>query len=72
MGSGRDVAIAGATLAASAVELGLVDELRIFRHPVVVGGGTPYLPPVAGQIDLELVETRSFPPVVFERYRRIG
>jgi riboflavin biosynthesis pyrimidine reductase len=25
-------------LAAAAIELGLVDELRIFRYPVVVGG----------------------------------
>jgi len=24
---------------------GLVDELRMFRYPVVVGGGTPFLPP---------------------------
>jgi riboflavin biosynthesis pyrimidine reductase len=31
----------GAGLAAAAIELGLVDELRMFRYPVVVGGGTP-------------------------------
>src|SRR3954447_9083728 len=37
----KDVAIGGAGLAAAAIELGLVDELRMFRHPVVVGGGTP-------------------------------
>ena len=35
----KDVGIGGAGLAAAAVELGLVDELRMFRHPVVVGGG---------------------------------
>jgi dihydrofolate reductase len=28
------------------IELGLVGELRMFRVPVVVGGGTPFLPPV--------------------------
>jgi riboflavin biosynthesis pyrimidine reductase len=33
-------------VAAAAIELGLVDELRMFRNPVVVGGGTPFLPPV--------------------------
>jgi riboflavin biosynthesis pyrimidine reductase len=27
----------GAALAAAAIELGLVDELRVFRNPVVVG-----------------------------------
>ena len=29
----RDVSIGGAGLAAAAIELGLVDELRIFRYP---------------------------------------
>ena len=42
----KDVEIGGAGLAAAAIELGLVDELRIFRYPIVVGGGTPFLPPV--------------------------
>jgi hypothetical protein len=32
-------------LAAAAIGLGLVDELRMLRDPVVVGGGTPFLPP---------------------------
>jgi dihydrofolate reductase len=41
----KDVGIGGAGLAAAAIELGLVDELRMFRYPVVVGGGTPFLPP---------------------------
>src|SRR5437764_412970 len=34
----EDVSIGGAGLAAAAIELGLVDELRMFRNPVVVGG----------------------------------
>ncbi len=67
----RDVAIAGAGLAAAAFELGLVDELRIFRYPVVVGGGTPFLPPVTRDVPLNLVETRTFASrVIFERYAR--
>jgi dihydrofolate reductase len=67
----KDVAIGGAGLAAVAFGLGLVDELRLFRHPVVVGGGTPYLPPVADDVRLDLVETRTFGSrVIFERYRR--
>jgi dihydrofolate reductase len=69
--TGEDVAIGGAGLAAEAVELGLVDELRIFRHPVVVGGGTPFLPQVSQDIPLALIETRTFGSrVVFERYGR--
>jgi dihydrofolate reductase len=65
----KDVAIGGAGLAAQAIELGLVDELRVFRYPVVVGGGTPFLPPVTNDIALELIETRTFGSrVIYERY----
>ena len=68
--TGRDVEIGGATLAGQAFELGLIDELRIFRHPVVVGGGTPYLPPVTQDVPLDLLETSRFGGgVVYERYR---
>ncbi len=67
----KDVAIGGAGLAAAAIELGLVDELRMFRNPVVVGGGTPFLPPVTEDVRLDLVETRTFGSrVIYERYRR--
>ena len=67
----KDVAIAGAGLARAAIELGLVDELRMFRHPVVLGGGTPFLPPVTDALPLELIETRTFgSQVIYERYRR--
>src|SRR3954453_14245647 len=67
----KDVSIGGAGLAGAAIELGLVDELRIFRYPVVVGGGTPLLPPVTEDVRLGLVETRTFGSrVVYERYGR--
>ena len=67
----KDVSIGGAGLAAEAIELGLVDELRMFRHPVVVGGGTPFLPPVAEYVSLDLIETRTFGSrVIYERYGR--
>jgi dihydrofolate reductase len=67
----KDVAIGGAGLAAAAVELGLVDELRMFRNPVIVGGGTPFLPPVTDDIALDLIETRTFGSrVIYERYGR--
>jgi dihydrofolate reductase len=67
----KDLAIGGAGLAAAAIELGLVDELRIFRNPVLVGGGTPFLPPVTEDVPLELIETRTFGSrVIYERYGR--
>jgi dihydrofolate reductase len=68
----KDVEIGGAGLAAAAIELGLVDELRLFRNPVVVGGGTPFLPPVTENIPLDLIETRTFGSrVIYERYARV-
>jgi dihydrofolate reductase len=67
----KDVAIGGAGLAAAAVESGLVDELRMFRIPIIVGGGTPFLPPVTEDVPLDLVDTRTFGSrVIYERYRR--
>lgn len=67
----RDVEIGGALLAGQAIEAGLVDEFRIFRYPIIVGGGAPLLPHVADPIALELVESRVFSGrVLYERYRR--
>ena len=67
----KDVEIGGAGLAAQAIELGLVDELRMFRYPIIVGGGTPFLPPVTEDVPLELIETRTFGShVIYERYGR--
>jgi dihydrofolate reductase len=69
--TGKDVSIGGAGLAAAAIGLGLVDELRMYRCPIVVGGGTPFLPPVADDVRLNLVETRTLGAgVIYERYRR--
>jgi dihydrofolate reductase len=65
----KDVEIGGAGLASAAIELGLVDELHMFRYPIVVGGGTPFLPPVTEQVPLDLIETRTFGSrVIHERY----
>src|ERR687893_298421 len=67
----KDVSIGGAGLAAGAIELGVVDELRMFRYPVVLGGGTPFLPPVTEDVPLELIETRTFGSrVIYERFVR--
>src|SRR2546423_1822957 len=67
----KDVAIGGAGLAAAAFELGLVDELRMFRNPVIVGGGTPFLPPVTQDLPLDLIETGIFGSrVIYERFGR--
>jgi dihydrofolate reductase len=65
-----DIAIGGATLAAEAAALGLIDEYRARVYPVLVGGGIPYFPPRERRVDLELVETRTFDSsVVYPCYR---
>ena len=67
----KDVSIGGAGLAAAAIRLGLVDELRMFRYPVLLGGGTPFLPPVTEDVSLDLIETKTFGSrVIYERYGR--
>ena len=63
------VAIGGAGLAASAIDL--IDVFQLFVCPVIVGGGTPFFPPLDEQISLELVETRTFASrVEYLHYRR--
>ena len=37
-----EIEVAGPDLARSLTELGLIDEYRIYLHPVVLGRGTPY------------------------------
>ena len=65
-----DIAIGGATLAAQAAELDLIDEYRARVYPVLVGGGFPFFPRRERRVDLELVETRTFTSsVVYLRYR---
>ncbi|MGZ6295186.1 MAG: dihydrofolate reductase family protein [Candidatus Limnocylindrales bacterium] len=69
---GKDLAVGGAGLASTLIERGLVDEFRLFVSPVVLGGGTPYFPAMPERIDLELIETRTFPSrVVYVRYGRV-
>ena len=68
---GKDLAVGGAGLASTLIELGLVDEYRLFVSPVVLGGGTPFFPALEERIDLELAETRTFGSrVVYVRYRK--
>ena len=65
-----DIAIGGATLAAEAAALDLIDEYRVRVYPILVGGGIPFFPQRERRVDLELVESRTFSSrVVYLRYR---
>lgn len=69
---GDDMAVGGAGLAASCMELDLIDEYRLFVSPVILGGGTPYFPTLDKRIELELLETRTFGSrVLYLRYGRV-
>lgn len=55
-----DLGVGGATLAAEFIRRGLVDEYWLVVHPVVLGAGTPFFPPLDGPIPLRLIESRTF------------
>jgi dihydrofolate reductase len=64
-----DLGVGGAELAARAIGAGLVDELRLFLAPVIVGGGKRALPDGV-RLPLELREDRRFGNgTVYLRYR---
>ena len=66
---GGTMDIGGATLAAPAMRAGLIDEYVIVTHPVLVGGGTPFFTALDNWVNLNLVESRTFPDgVVLTKY----
>ena len=61
--------VAGATLAAAAMRAGLIDEYAIVTHPVLLGGGAPFFTALDTWVNLNLLETRTFPDgVLLTRY----
>ena len=66
---GDSMEIAGATLAASAMRAGLIDEYVLLTAPVLVGGGKPFFTALDSWVNLKLVETRTFADgVLLTRY----
>ena len=55
----RDITVGGPGLATQAIKAGLVDEWQLFLVPVVVGGGTPWLPRDT-RVNLDLRDHRRF------------
>ena len=67
---GGDLALGGADVAAAFMRNDLIDEYRIYVHPVVIGGGKPLFQASDTKINLRLAETRTFGNgVVLLRYR---
>lgn len=69
--AGGDLVLGGADLAATFMRLDLIDEYRLYVHPVVIGRGKPFFPASDFTISLRLSETRTFGNgVVLLRYQR--
>lgn len=67
--SDGDLLVGGPTLAAQALDAGLVDEVHLLVWPIVLGGGKPALSATTRR-DLELLDERRFANgVVHVRYR---
>jgi dihydrofolate reductase len=66
---GGDLMIGGADLAATFMRLGLIDEYRLYVHPVLIGRGKPVFAPSDLRATLTLAGTRTFGSgVVLLRY----
>lgn len=57
---GGDILVmGGGELAASLIEVSLVDEISLNVHPVLLGGGIPMFRPMARRIEFQLVQARA-------------
>jgi dihydrofolate reductase len=71
-GADGDIAVGGAELADTFLRHDLIDEFRLYVHPVLLGEGTPLFRRAETRRALRLVETRAFGNgVVLMRYQRI-
>ncbi|WP_328720115.1 dihydrofolate reductase family protein [Streptomyces sp. NBC_00247] len=70
---GGDLVVGGPTLADAFRRHGLIDEYRIYVHPVLIGRGSPLFRDTDARTNLRLVETRPFGSgVVLLRYEAEG
>ena len=67
---GDIIVMGGGELGAALIEGGVVDEIGLNLHPVLLGGGTPAFPPTGCRVALALVEARAIArDCVFLRYK---
>lgn len=67
---GGIVVMGGGELASALIEGGVVDEIGLNVHPILLGSGIPFFRPMARRVEAELVEARPIAQeCVFLRYR---
>jgi dihydrofolate reductase len=63
------IGVGGANIATQLLNHGLLDELMLFTHPVVLGSGRPLFDTVAEPIECDLLEQTTFEDgVTLHRY----
>jgi dihydrofolate reductase len=66
-----DIVVGGPNLAKTFIALDLVDEVRLYVNPIVLGAGQPMFQSDT-RLDFELIESRTFGNgVVLVRYQRV-
>ncbi len=71
--SNKDMSVGGANIAATFLQLGLIDAFQIYLQPVILGDGIPLFPSpdATRDLHLRLVKSRTFDSgVVFLHYQR--
>ncbi|MGQ0661174.1 dihydrofolate reductase family protein [Sphingosinicella sp.] len=66
---GDIIVMGGGELGAALIDGGVVDEIGLNVHPILLGGGVPMFPPMARRAELRLIEARPIERgCVFLRY----
>lgn len=69
---GKDIIIFGsATLVASLINLGLIDEYILWVHPVILNGGTPLFSAAPGKLAMQLLRVTKFRSGVIALYYKV-
>jgi dihydrofolate reductase len=59
-GRSKPILVGSPSLITALTELGLIDEYQLCVHPVVLGKGLPLFNNIKGQINLNLLKTKTF------------
>ena len=59
-GPGGDMSVGGAGLAGSLLNMGLIDELKLYMFPIILGSGKAVIPPLHDNINLQLSRSQVF------------